>query len=217
MKPRICAVITSNNEPAIRAVEPWVELFEVRIDLIGDDWLSLVSKLNRPWIACARSTSEGGKWDESEAGKIEVLTRASELGAAMVDLELATANLEQAIPIIKKRSRCLLSVHDLARTPPLNQLKEIVRRQLKSGADVGKVITTAQTMADNLTTLELIREFPKNNIISFAMGPLGVTSRIFCPLVGGYLTYAAIEEGKESAPGQITVAQLRKIYGMVQG
>lgn len=217
MKPRICAVITNNNEPAIRTVEPWVELFEVRIDLIGDDWPDLAIKLKKPWIACARSTSEGGKWDQSEAGKIEVLTRASELGAAMVDLELATATLKQAIPLIKKRSRCLLSVHDLTGTLPLNQLKEIVRRQLKSGADVSKVITTAQTMADNLTTLELIREFPKNKIISFAMGPLGIASRIFCPLAGGYLTYAAIEEGKESAPGQITVAQLSKIYGMVTG
>lgn len=215
MKPRICAVITNTNEPAITAVEPWVELFEVRIDLIGDGWPDLARQLKKPWIACVRSTSEGGEWDQTETGKIEVLTRASELGAAMIDLELATASLKQAIPLIKKRSRCLLSVHDLARTLPLNQLKEIVQRQLKSGADVCKVITTAQTMADNLTTLELIREFPKNNIISFAMGPLGVTSRIFCPLVGGYLTYAAIEEGKESAPGQITVTQLRKIYEMV--
>jgi 3-dehydroquinate dehydratase type I len=135
----------------------------------------------------------------------------------MVDLELATASLEQAIPLIKKRSRCLLSLHDLERTPPLNKLKGIVQRQLKAGADVCKVITTAQNLADNLTTLELIGEFPKTNIISFAMGPMGISSRIFCPLVGGYLTYAAIEEGKESAPGQITVAQLRKIYGMVQG
>jgi 3-dehydroquinate dehydratase type I len=217
MKPRVCAVITNNNERAIRAVEPWVELFEVRIDLIGDGWPDLARQLKKPWIACARSSSEGGNWDEARANKIEVLTRASELGATMVDLELATASLEQAILLIKKRSRCLLSVHDLERTPPLNQLKKVVHRQLKSGADVCKVITTAQNLADNLTTLELIREFPETSIISFAMGPLGMTSRIFCPLVGGYLTYAAIEEGKESAPGQITVTQLRKIYGMVKG
>jgi 3-dehydroquinate dehydratase type I len=79
------------------------------------------------------------------------------------------------------------------------------------------VITTAQRFEDNLAVLQLIAEFPRTKIISFAMGPLGLASRILCPLVGGYLTYASIEEGKESAPGQITVRDLRAIYEMMAG
>ncbi len=48
-----------------------------------------------------------------------------------------------------------------------------------------------------------------------AMGPLGFASRVLCPLVGGYFTYASIERGKESASGQITVRELKKLYEMV--
>jgi 3-dehydroquinate dehydratase len=51
--------------------------------------------------------------------------------------------------------------------------------------------------------------------VSFAMGPSGITSRILSPLLGGYLTYASLGEGKESAPGQVTVSELTKIYRMM--
>jgi 3-dehydroquinate dehydratase len=44
------------------------------------------------------------------------------------------------------------------------------------------------------------------------MGAAGQLSRVLCPLVGGYFTYASIEEGMESADGQITVKSLKEIY-----
>ena len=88
--------------------------------------------------------------------------------------------------------------------------------QLAAGADICKVVTTAHSFQDNLTVLQLIAEFPKSKMVSFAMGPLGSVSRILCPLVGGYFTYASIEEGKESASGQITVRDLRKLYEVVE-
>ena len=94
-------------------------------------------------------------------------------------------------------------------------MKQIVNQQSKAGADICKVVTTARSFEDNLSVLQLISEFPKTKLVSFAMGPLGVTSRVLCPLVGGDFTYASIEKGKESAPGQITVRDLTKIYEMV--
>ena len=214
-KPRICAVIVSNDLEAVREVEPFVDLFEVRIDLIGDGWQKLVKQFKKPWIGCNRRVDEGGRWEGDEARRVEKLLRATELGADIIDLELRTTNLKQAIELIKKRAKCLLSFHELERTPPLNGMREIVQRQLEAGADVCKVVTTAQRFEDNLTILQLISEFSKTRIVSFAMGPLGLASRILCPLVGGDFTYASIEPGKESASGQITVRELRKIYEMV--
>ena len=211
-RPRICAVIVSKDLEAIRAIEQFIELFEVRIDLIGDGWQELVRQLNKPWIACNRSAEEGGKWEEDEARRIDELLKAIELGADMVDIELETRNLEEAIPLIKKRAKCLLSFHELGKTPSLDRMRGIVERQLEAGADVCKVITTAQRFEDNLAVLQLIANFPKTKMVSFAMGPLGLASRILCPLVGGDFTYASTEKGKESAPGQITVRDLRKIY-----
>ncbi len=216
-KPSICAVIINNDLKAIKGVESLVDLFEVRIDLIGDSWQELVKQFKKPWIACNRSADEGGKWQGSEARRIEELLQAIELGADIVDIELRTRNLEKILQLVKRRTKCLLSSHDFEKTPPLDEMKEVVRRQLKAGADICKMITTAQGFEDNLTVLQLISEFPEIKLISFAMGPLGSVSRILCPLVGGEFTYASVEEGKESAQGQITVGNLMKIYKMVVG
>jgi len=212
-RPKICAVMVNNDLKAIEEVEPFVELFEVRIDLIGDGWQELVKHLGKPWIACNRHADEGGSWRKSEAERIGELVKAVGLGAEIVDIELATENLSEAIRQIK--TKCLLSFHELKATPPLSRMKGIVQRQLEAGADICKVVTTAQSLEDNLTVLQLIAEFPKTKIVSFAMGPLGLISRVLCPLVGGDFTYASIESGKESAPGQITARELRKIYEMV--
>jgi 3-dehydroquinate dehydratase type I len=214
-RPRICAVIVNKDLEAIKATEPLVELFEVRIDLIGNGWQELAKQLNQPWIACNRCAEEGGKWAGDEARRIDELLKAVELGADIVDIELETRNLEKAIPLIKKRAKCLLSFHELEKTPSLDRMKGIVNRQLEAGADICKVITTAQRFEDNLNVLQLITDSPKTKMVSFAMGPLGLASRILCPLVGGDFTYASIEKGKESAPGQLTVRDLRKIYEMV--
>jgi len=192
-----------------------VDLFEVRIDLIGDGWQELVKQLKKPWIGCNRSADEGGGWQRDEATRIEKLLRAVELGADIIDIELRTRSLKQARELIGKRAKCLLSFHELEGTPPLDEMREIVQKQLEAGADTCKIVTTAQTLEDNLTILQLISEFPKTRVVSFAMGPLGLASRILCPLVGGDFTYASIEAGKESASGQITVRELRKIYEMV--
>ena len=214
-KPKICAAIVSNDLQAVRQVEPLVDLFEARIDLIGDSWPELVTQFRKPWIACNRTAAEGGQWKGNEARRIERLLQATELGADIVDIELKTKILEKVIQFIKKRTKCLLSFHDLENTPPLDEMKEIVNRQLNAGADICKMITTARRFEDNLTILQLITEFPGVKLISFAMGPLGVMSRVLCPLVGSDFTYASIEKGKESARGQITVSELTRIYEMV--
>ena len=214
-KPVICGVVVNREMAAIREVEPLVDMFEVRIDLIGSGWQEVASQLGKPWIACNRTAREGGNWQGSEARRKEELLRACELGAGIVDIELGITNLERVVPIIKKKAKCLISFHELEKTPPLDNLKTIVRRQLAAGADICKVVTTAQKFKDNLTLLELVAEFPETNIIAFAMGVSGLPSRVIGPLVGGSIAYAAIREGGESAPGQVTVAELYKLYRMV--
>lgn len=213
--PRICAVVVSNDPKIIKEVIPLADLFEMRIDLIGEGWQQLTKHLGKPWIACNRTPAEGGQWQGSEARRIESLLQALELGADVIDIELNTVNLENIARVIKKTTKLLLSCHDLEKTPSLDEMKGIVRKQLKAGADICKVVTTAGGFDDNLTALQLIKEFPDVKIIAFAMGPSGLISRVLCPLVGGEFTYASIEKGKESAQGQMTISEMRRIYGMI--
>ena len=216
-RPRICGVIVGDDLEMVKRFEPFVELLEVRIDLIGDGWQEVAARLEKPWIACNRSVSEGGGWKGDETRRVEELLRAMELGADLVDIDLGTENLGEVTGLIKRKAKCILSFHQFARTLPLGELKGLVHRELEAGADVCKVITTAEKFQDNLTALQLIAEFPRTRVLSFAMGPLGVVSRILCPLVGGDFTYASLGEGRESASGQMTVGEMRQVYGMWKG
>ena len=213
-KPKICAVI-KDKEAAVAGIEPLADLFELRIDLIGDGWEDIAGRLTKPWIATNRLAEEGGRWEESEARRKEELLKALGLGAAIIDIELGTRNLDKFVPLIKKRAECLISYHNMDSTPPLERLKKIVTRQLAAGADIAKVVTAAGSFEDNFTVLKLIGEFPQDRIIAFCMGPEGRLSRILCPLLGGQFTYAAIGEGGQSASGQLTVSQLASLYNMV--
>jgi len=199
-RPRICGAIVSDDFEMIKRSEPLVELFEVRIDLIGDGWQEVAGRLEKPWIACNRSVTEGGGWKGDETRRVEELLRAMELGADMVDVDLGTENLGEVVGMTKRKAKCIISFHQFERT-----------------ADVCKVITTAEKFQDNLTALQLIAEFPGTKVVSFAMGPLGLMSRMLCPLAGGDFTYASLEEGRESAPGQMTAGQMRQVYGMWKG
>jgi 3-dehydroquinate dehydratase-1 len=211
-RPKLCAAIVNDDLTTIREVEPVVDLFEVRIDLIGDTWENVAKTIAKPWIATNRTIDEGGRWNGNEARRIERLLQAIELGAQMVDVEYRTKNLKNIVPLVKKRVKCILSFHDTEKTPPLSELKSIVDGQIRAGADICKVVTTAREYHDNLTIFELIRAFQTTRIVSFAMGQAGQTSRVLSPLIGGDFTYGSIEEGRESAPGQITVKQMIETY-----
>ena len=215
-KRRICASIVDNDLKTIRRTGQIVDFFEIRIDLIGSVWRKLVAGLDRPWIACNRRSEEGGRWQGSESERIDELIGAVDKGAAIIDIELATPGVEAVLQKVKGRVELLLSYHNLNETPSFEAMKDIVERQLSVGADVCKVVTTARSFADNIAVLQLISNYPDIRIIAFAMGPQGYLSRVLSPLVGGYLTYASVEAGKESASGQITISDLRNIYQLME-
>ncbi|MDP2920721.1 MAG: type I 3-dehydroquinate dehydratase [Dehalococcoidia bacterium] len=213
--PKLCATIINTDLKAIKEVEPFVDMYEVRIDIIGDGWTEVARKLTKPWIACNRLVEEGGKWQGNEARRIEKLLQAIELGAKIVDVEVNAKNVENIITFIKKRATCLLSFHDFEKTPPLDRLKQAVQKEIKLGADICKVVTFAHSFEDNLAVLRLIREFPGTRVVAFAMGPHGMASRVLSPLAGADFTYGAVEKGSESAPGQIPVIDMYNLYGIL--
>ena len=214
-RPRICAAIVNRDLEAIARIAPLVDLFEVRIDLIGSGWRGVAGRLKKPWIACNRSKGEGGGWHRGESARIKELLSALEMDASIVDIEMSTPGVEKVVREVKGRADCLLSYHDLKKTPAIGKMREIIKNQLDAGADICKVVTTARSFQDNLAILRLIKDFPEIKMVSFAMGMVGQVSRVLCPMVGGYFTYASIEEGRESATGQITVKDLREIYKII--
>jgi 3-dehydroquinate dehydratase type I len=82
------------------------------------------------------------------------------------------------------------------------------------GAEVVKIVPFARSFEDNLKILSLLsyaRE-RKHKIVAFCMGEKGKMSRIFAPLMGAAWTYASWKRQKTSAPGQLTVWELKEIW-----
>jgi 3-dehydroquinate dehydratase type I len=207
---KICAVVTRKDFKMVELANS-ADLIEIRMDTIGKGWEEVVRKCKKPWIATNRTKKEGGEWRRNEEERINKLFEAIRLGASIIDIELSTKNLEKIVRKIKREGvKCIISSH-LDYTPSLEKLRKFVREEIKSGADICKIVTTAKKLEDNLINLQLIKEFCKKvQIVSFSMGQLGVLSRVLSPLVGGVFTYAHV--GEKSAEGQINLESLRKIY-----
>ncbi len=214
--PKICVPIISESQ-IISAVEPLADFFEVRIDLIGKGWRDIAAQLKKPWVACNRRPEEGGLWRESEDKRIKELLSALDIGADFIDIELGTPAVEKIAKEVKGRAEVIVSYHNLVETPPIERLSQIVINELAAGADICKIVTTAHSIKENAEVLELIASFPNVRMVSFAMGMMGQISRVMCPLVGGYMTWAATEEGSESAEGQMAVTDIRRIYRLLGG
>jgi len=77
--------------------------------------------------------------------------------------------------------------------------------------DIIKLATWANSTGDNLRMLDLLenRLMPT---IGLCMGPLSGESRRYGASHGSYLTFASMEKGKESAPGQIPIHELREFW-----
>ena len=212
IKPRICGVITGADFDAIRKAEGLADLFEVRIDLIGSKWQEIAAGLGKPWIATNRNASNHGRYAGSEDRRICELFTALDMGAECIDIEIETTGLEDIVKRIKGRAKCLLSYHDWTGTTSPETLASMVHRQLAAGADICKVVTTATGLDDNLAIIRLPSLFPWASVIALAMGAAGALSRVLSPLAGGYLTYASIGRGSASAPGQLSLEDMRAIY-----
>jgi 3-dehydroquinate dehydratase/shikimate dehydrogenase len=165
----------------------------------------LLSRKPCPAIVTFRPQREGGRFAGDEGERIRVLQDAVALGADYVDVELdSVAKLRRA-----PRTKLIVSVHDFEKTP--GDLDAICSRIVATNPDVVKIATTARDVTDNLRIFELLRG-AKLPTIALAMGERGVISRILAPKFGSYLTFATLDAANASAPGQLTVGDLLKVY-----
>ena len=214
--PEICACITSLDDlDAALAARDLVSLYEVRMDLVGSDWPRVAAALALPWIACNRLASQGGGCHSEEPERLDSLKRAIDLGAAFVDIEMTAPDVRAFVSSVKGSVRVLVSHHDFELTETEDSLVNIVERERALGADVCKVVTTARSTEDCVTMVRLVRRLQAEPIVAFAMGHLGMASRVLSPLAGAMFTYASLSVGREAAPGQLTVGALRALYDAI--
>ena len=206
----ICIPVTaSSNKDAIdemKEAAKFADIVELRIDYIDNPDLKLLLKeRTKPVIVTNRAKRQGGLYTGNEADRIDLLKEAISLGVEYVDIEYDAINeIGDA-----GTTKLIVSYHNFDDTP--DNLHDIHRDLVQSGAQMVKLITFARNITDNFRIFELLSEseFPT---ISFCMGELGQISRILSPKFGGKLVFASLAKGKESAPGQLTIDELVNVY-----
>lgn len=221
---KICVSIAAENAraaaAAMKKMSGKADLVELRIDRFGGrDLESLLGEKNCPVIVTNRKKDEGGFFEGSDAERIAELEYAVSLGADIVDIELSTgwrgiAALARRIGQKGGKTKLLVSYHDLKGTPEDGVLHAKLDACAEEGADIIKIVTYAERMEDNFRILNLIRQGKERGypVVAFCMGETGRVSRAAAPLFGAPFTYAALRRGAESAPGQMTVAELKRIF-----
>ena len=221
--PKICVVITARDtEEAVETIgrveAQRPDLIEVRLDYLeGPYELDVIRSVSTlPMIATNRGTDQGGLSPEPNSERMATVIRACEAGFEYADIELALPQAGQFAERVKDLgAKAIISHHDFKGTPSKERLNEIMTEMLGAGADICKIVGIATKPADNLKYLNFIQENPFVSLVSFGMGRPGLLSRVFSPLFGAAYTYASSEAGRESAPGQLTVPELRQIYGIM--
>ena len=205
---------------AIKKVNRWADLIELRADYLKRVKLALLLENRRkPFIVTNRRKEEGGKYKGEERKRVSVLQEAIDLGADYVDVELATErSFLQGLIRNKKGTQVILSFHDFRGTPSPKELQRLFGQMVRLEADVTKIVSFARSWEDNLSILSLIplAKARKQKIVAFCMGEKGKVSRLFSPFLGAAWTYASLNKSRTSAPGQLTVRELKGIWEKVR-
>jgi 3-dehydroquinate dehydratase I len=215
LPPRLVGVVTSiaDLDTALRLPRP-ADLFELRLDHLCrqldqvEKQLSNLSKL-APLIITARHPLEGGANRLSIEKRQQLLARFLRV-AAYIDIELRSARFFESLVLLANQRKIgrILSFHDFRSTPSVRSLTSKARAAKKNGADIFKVATRTDSIAE---LSRLVEFFADNNsdlpISAMGIGRLGRASRRKLAELGSVLNYASL--GQRRVSGQPSLSELQ--------
>ena len=218
LAPKVVGTVsqTGTLEKLAAGMERRCDIVELRLDLLGtgNDWLDHATAIEAqglPVIATLRLAGEGGKWTRPDTERLPVFeTALTHLTA--VDIEFRSPLLEKVSAFAASHQKALIiSYHDFERTPPVAELRQVIRKAANYGTVV-KIATLTQTEADLAALRELFTEQCSASVCLLGMGALGPVSRKLLPQLGSCLTYGYLDA--PIAPGQVASAELlRQLAG----
>jgi 3-dehydroquinate dehydratase/shikimate dehydrogenase len=195
------------------------DAIEVRLDGLEKVSFTMLQALfegaPRPLIATCRRRSDGGSFGGSERQRADLLWTAVRAGAAYVDVEWKSGASESLLGLARQHQGIgvILSSHDHRRMP------ERIHQRYRSmasipGVKVVKIVGTARCLEDNLVARDLLARSRNSPVplACFCMGSPGILSRILALEWGSWGTYASLADGRGTAPGQLSLADLVGVY-----
>ncbi len=205
---------------AAMAAERGADMVEWRLDRFQGDPHQLRALIQRsplPCVATARPTWEGGQDDGDETTRINKLCAAAQAGAVAIDLELlAVDRAEKLMALVRgpggpaEAPRLILSSHDFE-SRPSDLTRRLGAMVEHDRCAIAKLAWRARSLRDNLEAFELI-EGRTQPTIALCMGEAGLPSRVLAKKFGAFLTFASLGDDDATAPGQVSVEQLKEDY-----
>ena len=210
---RVCVVVGRTRHKMMQAelqeaVKRGAKFVEVRLDFIAKavDFTRLAPFKGCPWMATFRRPADGGRWPGTEAQRQMLMRQAITSGHfEWIDVETDVA---ATIPRFGKVKR-VVSYHNMSETPA--DIDGIYDEMVKLDGDVYKVAVMANSVADNLKVLEIMRRATKPTV-AFCMGELGFPTRFLALKAGASWIYAAFNKERGVAPGLPSLTELRTTY-----
>ncbi len=218
----LCASIGENTLDKLlasirHAYDQGVDICELRFDALGNPGrdeiepaIASVHDHGLEVIATVRAPFEGGLFAGAEVDRLKLLPACADAGADYVDVELQTLRITGGLAdsIARRGAKLIVSTHDFERTR--DDIDDIFDIMLDSAADVVKLATTANSIADSIRMLLATeRASRRKDAIGVCMGEAGLITRLLAPRFGAFLTFASVTPDNATAPGQISVADLR--------
>lgn len=169
-----------------------------------------------PLIFTIRTDAEGGKIGISGADYANLLTFVAGTGEAdIIDVELFIdgANIGELVQDIHAFGvLVIMSNHNFQETPEKDEIIHRLCKMQELGADLPKIAVMPNSPADVLSLLcateEMTRKYAMKPLVTMSMGGLGSISRLSGEVFGSSMTFGSA--GKSSAPGQISVSELKQ-------
>jgi len=168
----------------LTALPEEVDMLEVRADIVGDidpDWLR--SHFKGRLIYAFRSQ------DESSLTRPERLQNVAKF-YDRIELEIETDVSEELLALIPAEKR-LLSWY--GRVQDVSQLNDRFAQLSSVSAAAYKIVTTAETIAEEFLPLYLLKSLQRSDTIAFSHGPLGFWNRLVALQFGAPAVFGRAE------------------------
>ncbi len=201
------------------------DLLELRVDYLEHLTTELVTSLiteikasggKTPLIVTCRDKQQGGALDYPGRLRVDVLVAALKAGAEFIDFEYDNFHLTDNQGRLRlalsqsRKGRLILSAHNFeTRFENIGKLYRTISNACLGA--IPKLIYTANHINDCFDALDLLHQTSAERII-LCMGEAGLISRILVRKLGGFVTFASLDDENATAPGQLTIKQLKTLY-----
>ncbi len=174
-----------------------------------------------PLIFTCRNQREGGRASINNSDYYRIIDNMVDLGVPdCIDMEISLNS--QLIEKVRKKIsnqniQLIMSYHNFQKTPPIEELMNVIKQGLIQGGTLIKIATMINDYQDlyQLQSLNFYNDVLKNiPKIIIGMGEMGQITRIYPEVFGSCITFAS--NVNLSAPGQLSIRDLREIWRITE-